>query len=177
MTKFEISSERSTVWIEATSSMHPIHSESHGLTGFFEADVLGGGRVNPQSPVHGHLELPVEELSSGNALYDRELKRRVDARRYPVIVGDLDTMEEDGAAPPRADGARYRVGGKVSFRGETRHVEDEMTLELLDDGALCLRGEHVFDIREFGMDPPKIMMLKVYPDVTVRVEIVAEPIG
>lgn len=169
MTKYAIDPARSTVWIEATSSMHPIHSESHGLSGFFEADVLGGGRVNPQVPVHAHLELPVEELSSGNALYDRELKRRVDARRYPAIVGDLDQMDE-------ADGTRYRMGGNVTFRGETRHVEDTMTLELLDDHAVRLRGEHVFDIREFKMDPPKIMMLKVYPEVTVRVEIVAEPI-
>ena len=32
----------------------------------------------------------------------------------------------------------------------------------------------VFDIRDFGMEPPRILMLKVQPEVTVRVEIVAE---
>ena len=29
----------------------------------------------------------------------------------------------------------------------------------------------MFDIREFGMEPPRILMLKVEPEVTVRVEI------
>ena len=42
------------------------------------------------------------------------------------------------------------------------------------DGTLQLSGESTFDIRDFGMDPPKILMLKVQPEVGVRVEIVAE---
>ena len=35
-------------------------------------------------------------------------------------------------------------------------------------------GESTFDIRDFGMEPPRILMLKVQPEVGVRVEIVAE---
>jgi hypothetical protein len=38
-------------------------------------------------------------------------------------------------------------------------------------------GEHTFDIRDFGMDPPKILMFRVEPEVNVRVEIVAEKVG
>ena len=34
-------------------------------------------------------------------------------------------------------------------------------------------GQSTFDIRDFGMEPPRILLLKVEPDVTVRVEIVA----
>ena len=36
-----------------------------------------------------------------------------------------------------------------------------------------LQGASVFDIREFGMEPPRILMLKVAPNVTVTVDIVA----
>ena len=36
------------------------------------------------------------------------------------------------------------------------------------------RGQSSFDIRDFGMEPPRILMLRVQPEVTVRVEIVAE---
>jgi hypothetical protein len=39
---------------------------------------------------------------------------------------------------------------------------------------LRLEGRSTFDIRDFGMDPPRILMLRVHPEVAVRVEIVAE---
>ena len=79
--------------VDGALDLHPIHSETDGLEGWFEADVLGGGRINPTVDPRGHLELPVERLSSGNPLYDREMRRRVDARRHPTIAGDLTAME------------------------------------------------------------------------------------
>ncbi len=48
-----------------------------------------------------------------------------------------------------------------------------MDIVVRDDGSLRLEGERVFDIREFGMQPPKILMLRVYPEVSVRVSIEA----
>ena len=42
---------------------------------------------------------------------------------------------------------------------------------------LRLEGERVFDIREFGMQPPKILMLRVFPEVSVRVSIEATKDG
>jgi polyisoprenoid-binding protein YceI len=166
--RYNIDPERSRVWIEAKSSLHPIHSESGGLEGFFEAEILGGGRINSTITPHAHLELPVSLLSSGNALYDREMKRRIDARRYPTITGDLKSMKETGSDH------RYLVEGDLSFKGTSRTYEDEMSLSFPDDNTLTLEGSHTFDVRDFGMDPPKIMMLKVYPDVSVKVKIVAE---
>ena len=43
------------------------------------------------------------------------------------------------------------------------------------EGADTLRmcGSSVFDIRDFGMEPPRILLLKMAPDVTVSVDIVA----
>ena len=87
MTRFVIDPARSQVSIDAQSSLHPIHSQTTGLQGWFEADLLGGGRLNPAVPPRGELELPVDQLSSGNPLYDREMRRRIDARRYRTISG------------------------------------------------------------------------------------------
>ena len=92
--------------------------------------------------------------------------RRTDARRYPTIRGDLKAMKHK-------DGSRYVVSGDLTFRGVVRSYEDEMTVKL-DDRTVSLAGESTFDIRDFGMEPPRILMLKVQPEVTVRVEIVAE---
>jgi hypothetical protein len=70
--------------------------------------------------------------------------------------------------------SRYIVGGDLTFRDTSRSYEDEMTIELPNDSTVTMSGESIFDIRDFGMDPPRILMLKVQPEVTVRVEIVAE---
>ena len=50
----------------------------------------------------GELELAVERLTSGNQLYDRELRRRIDARRYPTIAGRVTKIALDGAHPDYA---------------------------------------------------------------------------
>ena len=87
-----------------------------------------------------------------------------------------------GASPPSAatsrpsrltgEDGRYRVRGDVTFKGVTRPSEDEMTVAV-DGDVIRLQGASVFDIRDFGMEPPRILMLKVAPDVTVTVDIVA----
>jgi len=165
--RYRIDPARSRVRIEARSSLHPIHSETDGLEGWVELDLDGGERIDLTVAPRAHLELAVDRLRSGNALEDRELKRRIDARRFPTISGDLSAME----ATDRP--GCYRVRGHVTFRGVSRPSEDEMTVSV--DHADCLRmvGTSVFDIRDFGMEPPRILLLKVQPDVTVSVDITA----
>ena len=167
MARYAIDPDRSRVWIEARSSLHPIHSETTGLEGWLEMEIQGGGRVNLSVPPKALLELPVELLSSGNALYDREMRRRINARRFPTIRGELTEMKEldqDG---------KYAVRGDLTFHGVTRSIEGEITITAIDDHTIRLRGEKVFDIQDFDLDPPKILTLRVYPDVKVRIEVIA----
>lgn len=164
MPRFEIDPAMSRVSVEARSSLHPIHAEATGLHGFIELDGTAsepGGLAADR----GRVELAVSALRSGNPLYDRELQRRVDVRRYPTISGELRELRP-------AAGGHYLVSGVVTFRGSSQPAEDEMVLRLAD-GEVHLEGAHVFDIRDFGMEPPKILMAKVHPEVEVRVELVA----
>ena len=170
MARFRIVPARSRVWIEARSTLHPIRTETIGLEGWLELELGTGGGLDLAAAPGAHLEFDVDRLTSGNPLEDRELRRRIDARRFPTIAGDLTSMEatdEDG---------RYRVAGDLTFRGVTRRYEDEMTLEATD-GTVILAGEKTFDVRDFGMEPPRILLFKVEPDVTVKVAIMAEKEG
>jgi len=54
-----------------------------------------------------------------------------------------------------------------------RHYEDLMTMEMIDERTISLTGSSRFDIRDFGMQPPKVLVLKVEPEVDVKVAIVA----
>jgi polyisoprenoid-binding protein YceI len=165
--RYEIDPSRSSVTIDASSSVHPIHSQTKGLEGWLELELLDDGRVNLAAPPAARLSLPVEQLKSGNPLEDRELRRRIDARRYRTIDGELTGMTQGGRA------GVYRVRGDITFRGVTRSYEDEMTFTRRDAGTIAVTGHSTFDIRQFGMEPPKVLMLRVHPEVRVAIEVVA----
>jgi polyisoprenoid-binding protein YceI len=123
------------------------------------------GQVDLAVTPKGHLSLPVDRLRSGNVLEERELRRRIDARNFPSIDGELTGMQ------PAEDQGRYVVRGAVTFRGVTKEHVDEMLIAF-DDDTVTLAGTSTFDVRDFGMKPPRILLLRVEPEVTVRVEIV-----
>ncbi len=163
--RFTFDATRSCVWVDARSNLHPIHTETRGLEGWVELTPLPEGGVDLSTPVLGELALSVDRLTSGNALYDRELRRRIDARRFPVITGRITGVD----ATESSD--RFLVAGDLSFHGHTRTFAHDMTIGIRNASTLEMRGDYVFDIREFDMRPPSMLMLKVYPEVAVRVEL------
>jgi polyisoprenoid-binding protein YceI len=166
MPVYQIVSSRSQVWIEATTSVHPIHGKAGGLTGAIDAEVADG-TASLTKPPQLSFELPIKAVKSGNPMYDGELLRRVDAQRFPTITGNATELTE-------LDSGRYGLRGDLTFHGVTRAVEGEVKVQAQDEKTLVLEGQQTFDIRDFGIKPPKILMLKVNPDVAVRVRIVAE---
>jgi polyisoprenoid-binding protein YceI len=163
--RYSLDPIRSCVWVDARSSLLPIKTQTRGLEGWVDVALLPDGAVDLAVPVRGRLEISVDRFSSGNQLYDRELKRRIDARRHPLIIGQITGVHSTETA------GRYRVAGDLSFHGQTRLFEHEMTIDAVDGETIELKGDRVFDIREFGMKPPSMLMLKVYPEVAVRVEL------
>jgi polyisoprenoid-binding protein YceI len=163
--RYTFDSVRSCIWVSGRSSLHPINTETRGITGWFEAVAHDGGRLDLDQPVAGELVLQVDKLTSGNQLYDHELRRRMDARRFPTIVGKVTRITAAGDHPD------YRVRGDISFHGKTLSFEHEMQIEATD-GHVVLSGAYTFDIREFGMKPPSMLMIRVYPEVQVRIELV-----
>lgn len=153
----------SEVVVGAKSTVHAIDGKA--------AEVAGSVDVDAQSRlVGGRIEVPVAGLRSGNPLYDAELQRRVDARRFPKIVGEVQQVT------PLGDDGLFRVVGGVTFHGVTREIEGELLVRP-DGDRLTIEGEHVFDVRDFGVKPPRILMLRVEPTVRVRVRLVAEPLA
>lgn len=167
MTRFRVIPEQSQVWIEARSSLHPIHGEGTGIQGEEELEVTDG-RVDLSAPPKARVELPVERLHSGNALQDMEMRRRIEAQKYPTIIGEL--VKATALSQPN----RYRLQGDLTFHGITRRLEADVTETLNGEGLLMVEGEYVLDVRAFGITPPRILGLQVYPEVQVRFRVVAE---
>ncbi len=171
MARYRIDPQRSQVWIDARSNVHPIHASTVGLEGFVELAFGPDGSLDLSVTPSGALSLAVSRLSSGRRMEDRELHKRIDAGRYPTIEGVLGRLEPDG------DHGSYRVAGDVTFRGITRHYQERMTIEAVGERGVSLAGSMAFDIRDFDMEPPRVLVLRVEPVVTVRVDIRAEREG
>lgn len=172
MGRHRILPERSRVWIDARSTLHPIHCSADGLEGHVDLQLRADGSVGGAT---GRISLPVSRLTSGNRIEDRELHKRVDARRFPAIEGVLDSLvpeADDGdALVPRGGERSYRVAGSIRFCGVVQHEEGRMTIGRHADGGLVLTGSGRFDVRRFGLQPPRLLVVKVDPEVDVRVEI------
>jgi PadR family transcriptional regulator, regulatory protein PadR len=164
---FRLVPARSVVLIEVRSSVGPISFGAIGLEGSIDADV-GNNVVRPGTQPAAHVEIAVNGLRSGNSLYDAELMRRIDARHFPTATIDLTETVAVGKAN------RYRLSGKMSFHGVTRAVEGAVTVNVVGDELLVVTGEQVFDIRDFDVPSPTVLMLRIYPDVRVRLHVEAE---
>jgi polyisoprenoid-binding protein YceI len=167
MSRYRIVPERSRFWAEARSSLHPIRVDTKGFEGYIEAE-LTDGHLNFDVPFTAQVELDTELLKTGNGLYDRELERRLEVRKYPRIRGTVRKVK------PLDGGNRLHVVGELSFHGKRRSVEGEVTLKVVDANTIVIEGQRVFDMRDYGLDPPRILMLQVYPDVRVRGKVVAQ---
>jgi polyisoprenoid-binding protein YceI len=101
-------------------------------------------------------------------LYDAELLRRIDARRFPTAKVELRECTASGL------GSRYGLKGDLTFHGVTRPAEGTVSVEALSDHRILITGEQVFDIRDFAVPSPTMLMLRIYPDVRVRLQAEAE---
>lgn len=163
--RYEFDPDASQVWIEGSSSVHPLHATATGLTGWVGLSIGDEGLV-PGSTIDGEVRVEVRRLRSGNGLVDRETQRRIDARRYPEIVGTVVSSQQQ-------DDGSFAVTGDIAFRGETSRVEGTITVSF-DGSRVVLEGSQRFDVRDWGLQPPKLALLRVHPDIDVRIRLVAE---
>jgi PadR family transcriptional regulator, regulatory protein PadR len=164
---FRLVPERSVVLIEVRSTVGPLSFGAAGINGTLRAGIIDGALRTDVSAT-GHLEFDVTGLRSGNRLYDAELMRRIDSRRYPTVAVQLQKCEESSPAN------RYRLKGRVTFHGVTRPALGTVTVEAVSGRRLIITGEQVFDIRDFALASPTVLMLRIYPDARVRLHAEAE---
>jgi PadR family transcriptional regulator, regulatory protein PadR len=165
--RFRLVPDRSVALIEARSSVGPITFGAIGVTGSIATE-LHHGSIHPERPPDAHIEISVDALRSGNSLYDAELHRRIDARRFPIVT--LDLRDCRGAGSP----GRYRLGGDMRLHGVTRPLQGTVSVTQSSNGRLVISGEEVLDIRDFDIATPTVLMLRIYPDVRVQLHVEAE---
>jgi polyisoprenoid-binding protein YceI len=149
------------VVIEASSNVGAILFATDGVTGVIEGPLEDDGLVVTSATAR--VEVPVDQLTSGNALYDGELHRRIDVRRFPRSTVELRAVDV-------APSGRYRVTGDISFHGTVKELSGEVSV-VLDGERVVVTGEEDLDIRHFGMAAPSMLMLRIEPRVRVQLHV------
>jgi hypothetical protein len=170
VTRFRLLEDRSVALVEARSTVGPITFGCIGITGTIDAAVRDG-EIVVDEPTRARLEIDVGGLRSGNALYDAELLRRIDARRYPSVVLELDGCSATASAD------RFRLTGVMTFHGVSRPISGAVTASIHDRHRLFVDGEEMVDVRDFRLALPTVLMLRIYPDVRVQLHVEAEQEG
>lgn len=171
--------DESAVLVEARSSVGRISFGTTSVAGQFRG-VLVGDEIDVMEPVEASLVVPVASLTSGNQLYDAEIRSRLNARRYPTITAELRTAEVLGTG-------RYAVTGNLMIRGTTRRHTGTIEISVTNKTPLpeeqsgvspggvmaVASGSLIVDIRDFDIELPSVLMLHIYPDVTVSFRVTA----
>jgi polyisoprenoid-binding protein YceI len=166
MTRFSVVSHRSRVQVEVQSTLQRLVLESDQLAGEFEATVQDGG-VDPQS-VTAKMTLPTPSLGSGNWLVDRDVRNMLEARKYSEISGQvIEVKSADGSG-------NYWVRGMLRLHGVAREVQGKARLVEVGDRHAVFEAEMKLDFTLFNLAPPKLIMLRVEPEVLVRGRMYAE---
>jgi polyisoprenoid-binding protein YceI len=155
---------RSAVLIEARSNVGPIAFGTNSVTGRLQG-WFSDGIIARERNLEAELAIDLRHLTSGNSLYDAELLRRLDVRRYPIS-----TVVQQEMVPLGVDN-RYRLTGEVSLHGLTRIISGTVSVTPSPDGGLLVCGEQVFDIRDFDIPSPAVLMLRIFPDVRVHLQL------
>lgn len=156
--RWSVDPANASITFVATSSVHPIRTGGTA-SGWFEA-AFDGATFAPEQELCGRLEIPLANLSSGNPLIDREMRRRVDTTTHPLIAAEIESTEDAG-------GDTAKITGTIHFLGMETLVEGE--LNLLPGPRLAGVGE--FDVRWWGLEPPRLLMLRVDPIITVEIDV------
>jgi polyisoprenoid-binding protein YceI len=164
--RFHVTPNLSAVVVKARSNVGPITFGTTHVSGEIVCRVQGD-RLAEIERASAYLELPVASLSSGNDLYDAEIHRRMDVRRYPVIRVELTS------ATQIADADRLLLSGKITLRDELQELHGAVSVGYLDLNTIVVEGEQALDIRDFRIEVPSTLLLKIYPEVLIEMHIEA----
>ena len=167
MPRFQVNTAKSTVQVGLRVNLHPSHINANALSGYIECEVDEQGKPLLDQPYTAVLTLPVDAIKSGNGIQDREMRRRFDASRYPTITATVthgERLEGEG---------KYRAAAQLTMHGQTREISGDVQLDV-EGTTMTVDGRQVINVKDFGIDPPRLIILKVEPDVDLQVHIVAE---
>ncbi len=153
--------------IRAHSTLpNPIRGRATGVTGTIVANVEDGRLLLDPMPSM-RVVIPIAKLVSGNEFQDREVRKLISSPQAPNIVAEL--TRAAGTSRPGI----YTMHGAITMKGARQEYEAEVTIGV-NGRRITFDGAQKMDIRKFGIQPPRILTIQIFPDFDVTMHLVAE---
>ena len=148
-------------------------------TGTFQilSGEVDGDPANLAATGHVSLEIDATSYDSGNSTRDRNvIHSALETFNFSGISFVSTRIEDVKIVAPGAMGSATIVGN-LTLHGVTREMSIPVDLSMSPDGIFDARGEVIFDYTDFGISPPKLILLSAGKMVKIEFQIRAERPG
>ena len=120
------------------------------------------------------VKIPVAGLKSGESGLDKNMRKAMDADKFPEVLYKLGHYEL--SKPNDAGLATAKTAGELTIAGKTKTVAMDVEFKLDADMAE-VKGSHTLNMSDYGIKPPSLMLgaIKVRDPVTIRFDLVLKP--
>jgi polyisoprenoid-binding protein YceI len=118
----------------------------------------------------GHVVIAVKALATGTNRRDRDLRRTLEADRHPDIRYAIEGVEASFDSLTERSDVTLTIRGMMTIRGVDRLVTFAARARRRDD-RIWVRGESSVRLSDFGVAPPRRLLLSVGDDVAIRFDL------
>lgn len=102
------------------------------------------------------VEIPVDEMDTGNRSRDAQMRKMFESDRFPRIRGTARNIDVDAIRKAAAEG-KAELDLTVRIRDEERNVRAEVTRIVEDGIGVRFDLEVPVSLKEFGLEPPSVL--------------------
>ena len=159
------SPERSRVEFTLGATLHEVHGTLRLLRGELQFDDSGG-------QASGSIVLDARSAETGNARRDRTMHAEVlESEKHPEIEFRAERLELTRQAADRGEAVLH---GRIRIHGDEHPIAIPAHVERESDDGIRVRAELRVPYVAWGMRDVSNLVLRVDPDVAVRVDATAE---
>jgi len=134
-------------------------------------------RAHPDQSRIGPITINVNQLTSDSRHRDEAIRGQwLESDKYPTAVFTPTAIEGLPKTYVAGQTAHVRITGNLTVHGVTKPAVFTGTLKLSGD-TLTGAMESTVMMRDFGFDPPSIMMLRTEDKATLDFQFTAHPFG
>ena len=160
--RYRLDPAQSRLVITGRSTLHAITARGDQLTGEI---VVDWESPEPTATVMA----PLERVRFGDFVRDAFLRRHLDVKQWPLAIFTLDTATITGTGGER----RAALTGTLCYRAQSAQLSTVTTV-VQDRDRIDATARFPLDLRDFGLTPPKLLMLEVNPVVQIDVTLVGK---
>ncbi|MFO0931818.1 MAG: YceI family protein [Planctomycetota bacterium] len=163
--------ELSRVGFDAKSTLHAFSGVTSDVSGSFSARLAA-----PGAEVAGDVRAQAGTLDTGLADRNREMYGVLDVERFPALAFHLASFTAT-STDPRTLATTGTARGTLTVHGKSVDVSVPLRISVDDAKRVVVEGEVSVRLTDFGIPPPRKLVITVDDELRVWVALRARAVG